>query len=209
MILFLDTVSSLPEFSLIDDNKIIFSKKILKNSFDKMSDSIIHSYLELEKKFSLNSNLKLLLTNTGPGSYTALRVGISFLSGLSVSKNIKLKGITCCDLISYVIPREKLNSSGIYINSSNNQNFICFFSNNKTFEIIKIENNNLFKLDKKIESIYTNGDSLNINIDLNNKVKIEKISFLEIIVKNLKNIYLLPEKAIIEPIYISNNKILN
>ena len=123
--------------------------------------------------------------------------------------NIKLKGIPCCDLISYVIPREKLNSSGIYINSSNNQNFICFFSNNKTFEIIKIENNNLFKLDKKIESIYTNGDSLNINIDLNNKVKIEKISFLEIIVKNLKNIYLLPEKAIIEPIYISNNKILN
>ena len=51
MILFLDTVSSLPEFSLIDDNKIIFSKKILKNSFDKMSDSIIPSYLELEKKF--------------------------------------------------------------------------------------------------------------------------------------------------------------
>ena len=77
-------------------------------------------------------DLKLLLTNTGPGSYTALRVGISFLSGLSVSKNIKLKGIPCCDLISYVIPREKLNSSGIYINSSNNQNFICFFSNNNT-----------------------------------------------------------------------------
>ena len=38
MILFLDTVSPLPEFCLIEDNKIIFSNQILSNQSEKMSD---------------------------------------------------------------------------------------------------------------------------------------------------------------------------
>ena len=55
MILFLDVVSPLPEFSLIEDNKIIFSKKILTNNLDKMSDYIIQVYIDLEKKFYLDN----------------------------------------------------------------------------------------------------------------------------------------------------------
>ena len=56
MILFLDTVSPLPEFSLIEDNKIIYSKKILTNDFDKMSECIIPAYIDLEKNFLLTEN---------------------------------------------------------------------------------------------------------------------------------------------------------
>ena len=103
MILFLDVVSSLPEFSLIEDNKVFFSKKILTNNLDKMSDYIIPAYIDLEKKFSLDKKLKLLVTNTGPGSYTALRVGIAFLSGLGIAKNINLIGLSCIDLFCYEI----------------------------------------------------------------------------------------------------------
>jgi len=50
MILFFDTVSYLPEFCLIEDNKILFSKKILDDHDDKMSDCIVPIYIELEKK---------------------------------------------------------------------------------------------------------------------------------------------------------------
>ena len=51
MILFLDTVSPLPEFSLIGDNKIILSKKIINNHHEKMSDYLIKSYTDLKKNF--------------------------------------------------------------------------------------------------------------------------------------------------------------
>ncbi len=60
MILFLDTVSPLPEFSLIADSKIILSKKIINNHHEKMSDYLIKSYTDLEKKiFSRSKTRKL------------------------------------------------------------------------------------------------------------------------------------------------------
>ena len=124
MILFFDTVSHLPEFCLIEDNKILFSKKILDDHDDKMSDCIVPIYIELEKKFKLGKKLKYLITVTGPGSYTALRVGIAFLSGLSISMKIPLIGIPCVDLFQYVINTNKKKSTAIYICSSNNQKFM-------------------------------------------------------------------------------------
>ena len=124
MILFLDTVSPLPEFSLIADNKIIFSKKIINNQHEKMSDYLIKSYTDLEKKFSLDQKLENLIINIGPGSYTSLRIGIAFFSGLSLSYQIDLKGIPCVDFYKYVISKDDLLLTGIYINSANNQKFI-------------------------------------------------------------------------------------
>ena len=212
MILFLDVVSPLPEFSLIEDNKIVFSKKILTNSFDKMSDCIIPTYIDLEKKFSLDKKLELLVTNTGPGSYTALRVGIAFLSGLSLAKNINLIGLSCIELFRYVIKNEELSSSVIYITSSNNQNFFYFYSLKKNKYIInKIENDdNPLELHQlSIKKIFINSDLPEFQLELLNKRKYTKIVFHSIVSQNIKKIISLPKQDIIEPIYISNNKILN
>ncbi len=57
MILFLDTVSSLPEFSLIEDNKIIYSEKILIDNQQRMSDYIIPSYIQLKKFITYKKKL--------------------------------------------------------------------------------------------------------------------------------------------------------
>lgn len=212
MILFLDVVSPLPEFSLIEDNKIIFSKKILTNSFDKMSDCIIPMYIDLEKKFSLDKRLELLITNTGPGSYTALRVGIAFLSGLSLAKNVNLIGVSCIDLFRYAIKNEEFRSSVIFITSSNNQNFFCFYSLKENEYIIhKIENDdNLFALHKlSIKNIFINSDLPKSQLKFVNNIKCTKIGFCNLVNKNIKKIIALPKQDIIEPIYISNNKILN
>ena len=51
MILYLDVVSSIPEFSIIEDNKIIFSTKIIHSVDEKLSDNIIPKYLEMNKSF--------------------------------------------------------------------------------------------------------------------------------------------------------------
>lgn len=214
MILFLDTVSSLPEFSLIEDKKIIYSKKIISNQNDKMSDLLIPSYIKLEKKYNLSSKLQLLLVNTGPGSYTALRVGIAFFSGLSLSKNISLIGVSCEDLLRFAILDEELKNSIIYISSSNKQKFIGFFNIKKNyFEIKKIENNNLIDLQNidlsLIKKIYTNEDLQEKNLELFQDKEIKIIKFSKLVNNNIKLIKGYKKNQIIQPIYYSNNKILN
>ena len=212
MILFLDTVSSLPEFSIIEDNKIIYSQGILTNDNLKISDCIISAYLLIEKKFLIKKKLKLLIINTGPGSYTALRVGIAFFAGLSLSKEVDLLGVDCISLFRYVIKDCDLISSAIYISSSNNQNFFCQFNDKKKlFDISKLEKNtnidNLINGDVNlITTIYSNVDDY---ITKNFNKKIKKIKFDELVNTYLDKIILLPKKEIIEPIYFSTNKLLN
>ena len=211
MILFLDTVSPLAEFSLIQDNKIIYSKKILNNYLDKMSDCIIPAFIHLEKKFFVNKKLQCLITNTGPGSYTALRVGIAFLSGLSIAQKIDLIGLSCLDLYLYAINQDQFNSSALYVGSSNNQNFIYLYDKKKGFISHKIEKNkNIAGLENlSLNQIITNVSPELIDRSLPKNVKHIKINFNELVKLNLKNIISRPRKEIIEPIYISNNAILN
>ena len=209
MILFLDTVSPLPEFSLIGDNKIIFSKKIINNHHEKMSDYLIKSYTDLEKKFSLDQKLENLIINIGPGSYTSLRIGIAFFSGLSLSYQIDLKGIPCVDFYKYLISKEDLLLTGIYINSANNQKFLCIYDEKKEYyNIHKIESFNEIE-NFKIKKVISNTELNKNNSNFFKNIEYQSISFKEIIIKNLDAIMKLENSKIIEPIYISNNKILN
>ena len=209
MILFLDTVSPLPEFSLIGDNKIIFSKKIINNHHEKMSDYLIKSYTDLEKKFSLDQKLENLIINIGPGSYTSLRIGIAFFSGLSMSYQIDLKGIPCVDFYKYLISKDDLLLTGIYIYSANNQKFICIYDQKKEYyNIHKIESFNEIE-NFKIKKVISNTELNKNNSNFFKNIKYQSISFKEIIIKNLDAIMKLESPKIIEPIYISNNKILN
>ena len=58
MLLFLDVISPIPEIYVIEDNKVIFQRKILKNESDKMSDYIIENYSDINNKLKLTKNLK-------------------------------------------------------------------------------------------------------------------------------------------------------
>ena len=213
MILFLDTVAPLPEFSIIEDNKIIYCEKIIKKEGNKMSDSIIPSYNYLDSKFSLDQNIKFLITNTGPGSYTALRVGISFLSGLSISKKINLIGVSCFDLFNYIILEDdNLQTSAFFITSSNNQRFIYLFNSKANkYEVYKIEKDNMLESENIpfINNIYTNDELGLLGIDSLKNINIKKIFFNKIVKLNIKKILSIPIQDIVNPIYIANNKLLS
>ncbi len=103
MILFLDTVSPLPVFSVIKENKVIKSIQILKKNSNKISDYIIPAYFTLQNQLQINDKIEKLIVCTGPGSFTALRVGIAFMYGLSISKKISLIGTSCIDLLQFTI----------------------------------------------------------------------------------------------------------
>lgn len=212
MILFLDTISPLPEFSIIEDNKIIFSKKIINSDNSKLSDSLIPVYIKLNQQFNLRENLNFLVTLTGPGSYTALRLGIAFFSGLSYSMKVPFIGLSCLDLIKLTLNLKEFETTAIYIHSSNNQKYICIYEKKyKKYKIMKLENNDdVFDYNKDlINKIMANDENLYLDSKLPKDTKYEIFSFKDIVFKNKKKITLLPRSNIIEPIYISNNLILN
>ena len=77
-----------------------------------------------------------MIVYTGPGSYTSLRVGISFMLGISYSKEIPLSGITCTELLSQFIKAEDVDKTFIVICSANNQYF--FWHNNFLMQYVQL-----------------------------------------------------------------------
>ena len=212
MILFLDAVSPLPVFSVIKENKVIRSIQILSKNSKKISDCIIPKYFTLQNQLQVNDKIEKLIVCTGPGSFTALRVGIAFMYGLSISKKISLIGISCADLLQFTIPKSYEKKTLMIICSSNNQNFIAISSNKShKYLINKIDaKTNSMKIDYNQYSHCITNSKLPSNIAkvLGKKI-CQQTNFTEIVKFNLKNILSLPIKSIVEPIYISENKLFD
>ncbi len=212
MILFLDAVSPSPVFSVIEENKVIRSIHILNDHSKKISDCIIPAYFTLQDQLQVNDKVAKLIVCTGPGSFTALRVGIAFMYGLSVSKNIPLIGISCADLLQFTITKSYEKKTLLIICSSNNQNFIAISSNKSHKYLIK-------KIDAKPHSMKiehnqyshcTSNSELPSNIvNILGKKIYKQTNFTEIVKFNMKNVLSLPIKSIVEPIYISENKLFD
>ena len=115
MNLFLDLISPIPEFTVLDDNKIIFSRSIIPSEDDKLSDNIIPVFLSIEKTLNLGKYIKSLIVTTGPASYTSLRVGIAFILGQHFIKGIKIATLSAEDFLKFNISRNKNLKHGIYI----------------------------------------------------------------------------------------------
>ena len=212
MILFLDTVSPLPVFSVINENKVIKSIQILKNNNNKISDCIIPAYFTLQNQLQINDKIEKLIVCTGPGSFTALRVGIAFMYGLSISKKIPLIGTSCTDLLQFTISKSYEKKTLMIICSSNNQNFIAIsFNKSHKYLISKIDAKfHSVKIDYSKYSYCISNSKLSSNIvKIIGKKICQQTNFTEIVRLNLKNILSLPIKSIVEPIYISDNKLFN
>ena len=201
MFLFLDVASPIPEFHLIKDKNIIVSLKIVENNDEKLSDNIIPKYLKINEKYNLNVKLTKFIITTGPGSYTALRVGASFIAGLSQSMGLPVATISTENMYDFLYNRNM--NSGIYFQSSNNQNFLTFKLYEK-FVHQKIENNN-FIFPEHIKKVFYNLKFPNLN---NQSLLSEPFSIQDILLSNINNLEF-AENVIIKPIYISNNIILN
>ena len=113
-----------------------FSRDVKDLDF-KLSDKIIPAYLEFNKKHNLSKNINKLIITIGPGSYTALRVGASFIAGLSQSMNIAVSVISSEIIYKYLT---SLNTQiAVYFKSSNNQSFFSY-KKDQLFFHEKVEN---------------------------------------------------------------------
>ncbi len=201
MILFLDVVSPIPEFHLIDDKKVRVSIKIIENSDEKLSDSIIPKYLKMNELYKLNKLTTHFIVTSGPGSYTSLRVGASFIAGLSQSTDLPVAVISGENIYEFL--KNDYTNTCVYFESSNNQNFLTFRDGEKIVHK-KVENKNCI-LPKNIKNIFYNNESPDF---YDENLIFTSFSFLEIVLKHLNKLEF-KKNTIIKPIYISNNVILN
>ena len=201
MFLFLDVASPIPEFHLINDKKIIFSMKIEEDISKKLSDSIIPTYLKINKNYNLSKNVTNLILTTGPGSYTALRVGSSFIAGLSQSMNLPVCIISSETIYDFFYDIDK--KIGIYFESSNNQKFFSY-KKESNFIHEKVENEK-YILPNFISHLFYN---FNSSLFINKKIYSETFLIKEVVLKSLNKLKF-KKNLLIKPIYISNNIILN
>ena len=203
MLLYLDIISSIPEFCVIDDNKVILQQKITQYETDRLSDHIIQSYIEIDKRLNLTKNLEKISSTIGPGSYTSLRVGSAFISGLTISRKIPYYPLSIKDILNFNSIRHSKKNLGVFITSSNNQKFLCYKIKNNTMQYYKIENNK-YTVPKHIDLIIFNKNKINGN----NELEQMQFSFFKEFYNNYNNLTF-KKNIIIKPIYISNNKLLN
>ena len=201
MFLFLDVASPISEFHLINDKKIIDSIKITNKTDQKLSDLLIPTYLKIDNDYNLSKKLKKLIITIGPGSYTALRVGASFIAGLSQSMDLPVAVISTTTIYKHLSDTNK--QIGIYFESSNNQKFFLYQKNSEYINV-KIENQN-FVIPELISYIFYN---LGLPNFIDNKIKSEMFSIKMNVLENLEKLEF-NKNLIIKPIYISNNSILN
>ena len=201
MFLFLDVASPISEFHLINDKKIIDSIKITNKTDQKLSDLLIPTYLKIDNDYNLSKKLKKLIITIGPGSYTALRVGASFIAGLSQSMDLPVAVISTKTIFKYLSDNNK--QIGIYFESSNNQKFFLYQKNSEYINV-KIENQN-FVIPELISYIFYN---LGLPKFTDNKIKSKMFSIKMHVLENLEKLEF-NKNLIIKPIYISNNSILN
>jgi tRNA A37 threonylcarbamoyladenosine modification protein TsaB len=201
MFLLLDVASPIPEFHLIDDKKIIDSIRITDNDDQKLSDFLIPTYLEIDTVYKLSKKLKKLIITIGPGSYTALRVGASFIAGLSQSTSLPVSVVSTLSIHNHL--PEPRSHIGIYFESSNKQKFFSFKKNNQ-FIHEKIENMS-YVMPKSVSKVIYN---LTLPDFINNNIQSEIFSIKENVIENLTKLEF-SKDLIIKPIYISNNTILN
>jgi tRNA A37 threonylcarbamoyladenosine modification protein TsaB len=201
MFLFLDVASPIPEFHLIKDKKIINSIKVVPDNDQKLSDKIIPIYLEINNTYNLSKKVTNLIISIGPGSYTALRIGASFIAGLSQSMSLPVSVISSETIYDYLY--DKNRQMCIYFESSNNQKFISY-KRDSIFFHEKIENTS-YTPPKFLNSVY-----YNLNIPkFNAKFSFRESFSIKYLVLNNLSLLDFKENLIIKPIYVSNKSLLN
>tara|TARA_Y100000590_G_scaffold462707_1_gene627510 strand:- start:521 stop:1147 length:627 start_codon:yes stop_codon:yes gene_type:complete len=207
MNLFLDTISPIPKFYIINNNSIQ-SIQILNKNSNKISDNIVQVFLKMQRKFKLNDKIDNLIVCTGPGSYTAMRIGIAFMYGISITKKIPLIGISGLELLKFATPKQNHKQTLFLIKSSNDQNFFSIYSKkNNSYLLNKINNSNAKNIFNSKYSYKIANSEIDSSIieDLNiSEYKI--ISFSEIVKSNLEKILLKKLNKTISPIYIEESK---
>lgn len=94
-----DTINGL-SVALLEDDKIIANSVILESS--KQSEMLIYEIEKILKSKNIwYQDLDLIISNKGPGSFTAVRVGMSAVKAMKIAINTPIILVNACEALAY------------------------------------------------------------------------------------------------------------
>ncbi len=175
-ILAIDTVSAKPAVALTKDGKITCqelpsgrrqSAELLPNVRQIMADQNVEM-----------SDLSELYILTGPGSFTGVRVGLSFLKGIAIALNIPLYGANHFDILKPYMEPDR--TTAVILESGRDEKFIKLGDDLMNISLDDFKNKNI-----NFDAFISDFDIKNI-FDGVKKQEIDGFS-VELLIKYLNN----------------------
>ena len=202
-VLTIDSTEKEGIINLAFDNKIYVKKLLAGESHSEFLLAKIEDIL-LENNLTIK-DINVVSVNLGPGSFTGVRIGVSFVKAFMLSLNLKAVVFNSFDILSYNIK----DKNYIAILNSNNEDiyFKSVLDGKISFGFMKAEEiNNFIKENKvkcyckKSESAYFKGisklKSLKISDDVSAKITLDKIENEEFTsIENINPLYIKKSQA--------------
>ena len=148
MILSIDTFSENLGIAIFSDETLLYHLSIYKHK--PFSEFLVKKLDDIFKELSLNKKeIKKVIVNKGPGSYTGLRVGISVAKTIAYSLNIPIYSYTSLSALSYKY-RFFNGDVLIGINAGKGEVYSQIFKVNYD-DVVQISDIQLLKKDKFLE----------------------------------------------------------
>ena len=121
-ILAIDTSSKLCSVAILEDTNLI--KKLELNNGLTHSETLMPLIQKLLKECNLTlTDINLLVSDIGPGSFTGIRIGVASCKAFSDSLNIPCVGISSLEALAYNIKNDGIICSTIDCKNNN-----CYFA---------------------------------------------------------------------------------
>lgn len=141
----IDTSTTLLSLGLYKSNSPELSfTRYVHNSHAEHIMHVIKSFLSLAEIQAADISTCGIVT--GPGSFTGLRIGISFLKGLFISGEAKILPLSSLELLAHAIP-SKEETIAIALDARQDNVFLGLFKSSPTGEVTRISNDQ--KVSKK------------------------------------------------------------
>ncbi len=218
-ILSIDTTANNTNISLKDKSNI--TSDINNNPRGQVSFLFPMIVKILDSKKLKFSNLDILLTATGPGSFTGIRVGLSAMQGISLATGIPIVGINNFDIYAHSLSKSNKDNNILVLLESFRKEVFCKFYNKDTAndKIFQASDNEVIEFLSNIKSnkqttICGNADKIlskidNLNIENTEHAEVNNILpskiMIEIFTKEItkiNNIKKLAQKNLAAPFYL-------